>query len=573
MEVVIPFVALSGMYIISNRSNESFENNSNDKEEEDVPVALLKSSLEDQNEKKFVNNEYRDPNQTTDVFFEKQNTAIPSGFVSLSGNKLDNNDFQHNNMVPFFGAKIKGNYNDDGAREQVMDNMNGSGSQMKSKTETAPLFNPSENMNYSHGAPNMSDFYQSRVNPSMKMSNVKPWKEEQVAPGLNLGYTNDGSCGMNSALDQRETYMPKNVDDLRVLTNPKETYCLDGHEGPLSAPVKERGQFGAMEKHLPDRYYESGKDRWFTTKGIETKQAARSVYIEKPEENRETTAMEYEGVAKGEKHINYSKNTYAPSDRVELGEKQLNPASATDKNMAAPHDYGAKSYTHYKNNRNTTRRDLGFGIVGSTLGAVISPLIDVLRPSRKENVIGNVRIHGDVNPSHPKAYVNNQRDIRTTNRQMHPNSLNHYNIEKQGNGGYEVSEDHVVPTNRNETTTYYSGGVGGSGTNEGVATYDAAYNQTNNDMKEATTYNRVPQGNTQTFTQLSSERCITKQEKDRENNRMWVPNKNPVILSPSTQTSGLTNAPEQQQENTRLEPDLLDAFKNNPYTHSLNSVA
>ena len=45
MEVVIPFIALGGMYIISNRSNESFENNS-DKDEE-VPISLLKSEMED----------------------------------------------------------------------------------------------------------------------------------------------------------------------------------------------------------------------------------------------------------------------------------------------------------------------------------------------------------------------------------------------------------------------------------------------------------------------------------------------------------------------------------------------
>ncbi len=332
MEVVIPFIALGGMYIISNRSNESFENNS-DKDEE-VPISLLKSEMEDISKKKYVNNEYRDPNQTTDVFFENTDLSIPSGFVSLSGENMKKNDFQHNNMVPFFGSKVKGNYGDNGAREQMLDNMVGSGSQIKSKSETAPLFTPSENMNYANGAPNMNDFYQSRVNPSMKMSNVKPWKEEKVGPGLNLGYTTECANGFNSALNERNSFMPKNVDDLRVLTNPKESYSLDGHQGPLSAPIKERGQFGAMEKHLPDRYYESGKDRWFTTTGMESKQTARSQHINKVE-NRESTSIEYEGTAKGQTHINYSKNTYTPSDKIQLGGKKFTTASATDKDAAA----------------------------------------------------------------------------------------------------------------------------------------------------------------------------------------------------------------------------------------------
>lgn len=567
MEVILPFMALGGMYIISNRT-EAFEN---DEKEEDNPVALLKSEMEDLNRRKYDTNTYENQNQTTDALFDRKGD-VPSEFMSMSGEKLDKENFQHNNMVPFFGAKIKGNYDNYEQNESILDNMTGMGSQIKTKTESAPLFTPSENMNHAHGAPNMNDFYQSRVNPSMKMSNVKPWKEEQVAPGLNMGYTTEGASGYNTALDERNSYMPKGVDELRVLTNPKHSYSLEGHEGPLSAPIKERGQFGTMEKHLPDRHYESGQDRWFTTTGLEKGQTSRAIHINKVE-NRTTTTKEYEGVAKGKSHINYSKNTYSPSDKLELGGKQFNPASATDRNMATPSDYGAKSYTNYKNNRNVNKNDIGFGIVGSTLGAVISPLIDVLRPSRKENVIGNIRVHGEVHPSHPKSYLKNQNNIRVTNRQMHPESLDHYNIEKQGNGGYETTTNTVVPTNRNDTSIYYSGAMGGSGLNEGVTTYDAAYNQTNNDMKEATTYNRVAHGNTQSFNQLSSEHCVVKQEADRENNRMWIPSSNPVVLPPSMETSGLTNVPDNKIETNRMEPDLLSAFKDNPYTHSLNSVA
>ena len=60
MEVILPFMALGGMYIISNRT-EPFEN---DEKEEGNPVALLKSELEDLNKTKFDNNAYKNPNQT-----------------------------------------------------------------------------------------------------------------------------------------------------------------------------------------------------------------------------------------------------------------------------------------------------------------------------------------------------------------------------------------------------------------------------------------------------------------------------------------------------------------------------
>ena len=74
------------------------------------------------------------------------------------------------------------------------------------------------------------------------------------------------------------------------------------------------------------------------------------------------------------------------------------------------------------------------------------------------------------------------------------------------------------------------------------------------------------------FQQLDQEHSIVKQEKDRENNRMWIKQSN-INLPPSTESCGLTNVPVQSQEQNRMEPDLLEAFKKNPYTHSLQSVA
>lgn len=567
MEIVLPFVALGGMYIISNRTNESFTGSA----EEEIfhPQGLLKDEVVHAENEDLVNNTLEETHeQTTDDFFDPNNYLV-GDYDSLNGEKINKDNFKHNNMVPFFGGRIKGNYDNYKHSESVLDHMTGTGSQMKSKTESAPLFTPSENMNYAHGAPNMNDFYQSRVNPSMNMANVKPWQEERVAPGLNQGFTSKGGNGFNSALDERETYMPRNVDDLRVATNPKQSYSLSGHEGPLSAPIKERGQFGVMEKHLPDRYFESGEERWFTTTGIEKKQTARSEHLYK-EENRETTTCEYEGTAKGKAHINYSKTTYTPSDRVSLGSKQFTPASAPQYGVGNPN--GHNNYLMQKNNRNANDNTNGFGIVGSTLGAVISPLIDVLRPSRKENVVGNIRVHGEVQQTNPKGYINNQKEIRTTNRQMHPETLPHHNFQNQGDGGYELSKPTIVPTARNDTSVFYAGVMGG--TNESVSTYESAYeNQIHNDKKEATTYSRVAIGNANSFVQLPQEHAIAKQEKDRENNRMFVPTTNPTHLPPSTETCGLTNAPQLVEENTRIEPNLLEAFKKNPYTHSLNSVA
>ena len=86
-------------------------------------------------------------------------------------------------MEPYYGAKIRGTTTGANMHENVLDNKIGGGSQYFSKTEQAPLFRPQDNMHLPNGMPNQNDFYQSRVLPSMKIANVKPWEEIRVGPG------------------------------------------------------------------------------------------------------------------------------------------------------------------------------------------------------------------------------------------------------------------------------------------------------------------------------------------------------------------------------------------------------
>ena len=55
-------------------------------------------------------------------------------------------------------------------------------SQDINKQEQSPLFAPEDNLQWAHGAPNQSDFVQSRINPSMRMANVKPFEEQKLHP-------------------------------------------------------------------------------------------------------------------------------------------------------------------------------------------------------------------------------------------------------------------------------------------------------------------------------------------------------------------------------------------------------
>ena len=66
----------------------------------------------------------------------------------------------------------------------------------------------------------------------------------------------------------------------------------------------------------------------------------------------------------------------------------------------------------------------------------------------------------------------------------------------------------------------------------------------------------------------------TKIDCERNNNRMWVPSNMPRTI-PSTEMIGNVQPQcftHSEKPNDRIDDSLLTAFKNNPYTQSLNSV-
>lgn len=596
-ELAIPIVALGGMYILSNMDKdkkkvEALENMNNshniirNEQIDNYPVTFpkqKKASSKSTNVNSYTNpnqftDEYFDPNKYNKISAQKNNPGSVGNnnnpnVYSLTGDVINKNNFTHNNQVPFFGAKIKGATVDYDIAQNILDSKQGTGSQHFSKEEQAPLFKPEDSMNFTHGAPNNTDFIQSRMNVGMKMSNVTPWEQVHVGPGLNQGYTTSGTNGFNSGMEARDTWLPKTVDDLRVTTNPKLTFGLDGHQGPAASHIKNLGIEGKIEKHLPDTYYTVGPDRWFTTTGEEKGQTTRSQIL-LPDQKSACTSTEYFGGAIDSGEAAYVKGHYEDSKKIELGPPQITNAVASNQNYAGKNDYGIDGYNVLPNNRTTTQSMTEMGPLYGMARAVVAPILDILRPSRKENVVGNLRPTGNASGSN-NTYVYNPNDkTKVTNRQMTEANidLNHLNVQGQQGHAYLVT-DHQASELQRDTTNYsHIGGSSGNANNMGVTTYNAAYNQRNNTNK--THINRPNQGGTQIFNQQTNI-CIDKNECDRNNNRMWIPQGGPTVIT-STEQYGQLQGMQTYNENIqtdRMNPDILTAFKNNPYTQSLHSYA
>lgn len=594
MELAIPALALGALYLVTNQSTSSSYRSS--KLEEGYEGVLPNADIPDTNypeDRGVVNaemdltselmtvNKYDTPHAYTDKYFDPESIATMNRdlgnfkggssnaeYTSLTGDKVNSDYYQHNNMVPFFRSTLRTRVLNENSNESLLDSMQGSGSQYLSKSERAPLFSPSDNLQWAHGMPSFTDFEQSRVNPSNKISNVKPFEEIRVRPGLGRGEAEDQSLGFNSGMMAREMWMPKTADQLRVSNNPKASgFSMLGHEGPAMSMVTNRGHHAPVEKNRPDRVGELDQTRYFATVGAAG--AAAPLYgvpVDRAEENRATATMSYVGAAgRHDTDGHYVDGEYMPSHRNQLGDVPLGPINGTSRTDVYDSDFGAKSLQNYTNNRSTANVDDYFGIVGGALGAVVAPLLDVLRPSKKQNTVGTLRPYQNPERTVKNSYLMNPGDRPgPTIRETTEKSNGHMFINSgQDKTAYMITKPMDMYTNRRDTSTEYGGAV--SGVKE-VRPYDAEYRQRNNDIKSSTIDGRLVPGNMSLLQSDVNVRTSANAESDLMNRRRPAPTL-PYVTPGFSQMGEMRG---QQQLYGGMEADrsnayVLSALKSNPY--------
>lgn len=601
-EIAIPAIALGVMYILTNRGeekNENFENisaqyqgklkmgDATTGQPSDKPTNYPIQTYDDigKNPKTYPGkNSISDRYFRQDVYEQKvQNGENPSNnsmFQSLSGDAVQKKDIKFNNMVPFFGSKVTQRTVGFDGNEGLLDNYTGGGSQDIQKREQAPLFAPQENLSYAHGTPNQSAFIQSRMNPSQSMANVKPWDEIRVGPGLNKGYVSNGSDGFNAGMEARGEWKDKTVDELRVKTNPKQTYSLNNLEGPAQSEIQNRGIEGRVEKNRPDTYYMNNPDRWFTTTGQEKAQRSRAEET-LPVENRTSTTREYFGTGSSNQNTSTGGRTnvnYQRSNRPELApdSKFLGPAhnipygnGFTD----LKENYGKSGYKSYPNSRTTTKQGDQFGAVGGWIKAAITPILDIIRPSRKENTIGNVRMVGNAGGNYgvEQAVTWNPADrTKTTIREQTETTYDLSQPHYKRDGGYATTQYQPIENQRQSTNISYTGNSGATSLSQNGPVYNAAYNANLNTNKEQMSSDQMNVGCKPTFNSNQNIRS----SKIGITHGARGPNDMPKE-SASINTYGEMggNNFRQAQECNRNQGDILNAFNSNPFTKPLNSVA
>ena len=301
----------------------------------------------------------------------------------------------------------------------------------------------------------------------------------------------------------------------------------------------------------------------------------RSIPIERAQ-SRPETAISYVGVAGGMNEASYIPGEYMPTHMQQLGEVPIAVANAGGRGYANEGDYGIKSQMAYPNNRTVGQNNDGyFGIVGGSMGAVIAPLLDILRPNRKSNVIGTLRPYQNPSSTVKQSYLFNPADRpATTIRETTENGKGHLIISPQQTGAYQVTDQQVVFTNRNELGNF--GYVGASSAGERgrqMTSYEANYNQRNNDLKSSTIKGYMVQGN---MSLMNGD--INMRQVDRDgmlkNNRAAIgtmPRQSPDVNNIG-RPSGNSNQLYSTLQMDRNTPDITSMLKSNPYVVDYRSA-
>jgi hypothetical protein len=437
--------------------------------------------------------------------------AAPSyveGFVTseLTGKRIESADFTHNNMVPFFGGRVRQNVAAQ-SNSGILDTFTGSGITQISKREIEPMFDTAR-APYGNpfGMEDQTDFVQSRINDPRSRAGERPFEPVRVAPGVNEGFAATGKGGFQQF--EVNQYMIDNIrrtDDLRTSDNPKETYNQPVVPGQhfIGMAAQESGE---VRKYRPDKFYidETGA-RLFVTNGEVIKETTRPVQVLK-HTTRPETSSEAIGPAGaqefGESYVTGSYRMPMVQQYGGAGFRHADMTTYTSADTDAPeNDYGRAGYEVRPNERNaTSERTMGLNLVPADAGALTVHYDDKNRPTRRQEMVGNIRQSGTpvgYAQGAPAITVWDPNDIaRTTVRE----GTIHWNWMGQAAPGADGAtrlkvydpEDIARPTQKSQLTNkseYYGAS---ESVNKDFTSHDAAYNMRLNPNKQEIALGRDP---------------------------------------------------------------------------------
>jgi hypothetical protein len=362
---------------------------------------------------------YEEQSENPDVYREGEKQMLSN----LTGEPITKEQFMTNSngnvMVPFFGGNIKQNMAED-IYKTKLETFTGRGDSYKSKKEVEQFFAPVKNLSFINGSDNNTSLFKERFNTSRYRSNELPFEQINAnAPGLGQNYAVNGKGGFHQ-YEMRDYATPKTIDEMRVKTNPRITYKGRVVSGKNRNDA--RSNDINVSKYRPDKFYENNEDRYFKTTGAFLRQKMPEIY---------------QMIDRGKKQSRETRGSAAPTTNIRPYNVPITQDSKRNMYMnsglrnvnienTGNHDYGKSSFKSRPNERDITSTRTHTSNLVTAVKAIITPLQDALKRTKKENVIGNNRPEGNMNPNVPKKMtVYDPNDIARTTIKEQTENNNH----------------------------------------------------------------------------------------------------------------------------------------------------
>jgi len=319
----------------------------------------------------------------------------------LSGQTMSTSDFTHNNMVPFFGSRVRQNVAVD-TNTGILDSYTGSGVNQIQKKEVETMFNTGQTpFGNPFGLENSTAFIESRIDLPRNRAGEKPFEPVRVGAGVGERFGSTGKGGFQQ-MEVNQLMMEKmpKTDDLRTSDNPKLTYKQPVVPGKHFVASSAESS-GEVRKYKPDTFYiDQTGERFIGAFAQDAqKEGVRPTQVFK-HQTRPETSSELIGPAAsqefGESYVTGSYRTPMAQQYGGAGYRNADMTTYYTGNTDAPEaDYGRSSIEIRPNERlATSERTMGLNLTPAETGAVPTHYTDKARPTYRGETIGNIRQTG-----------------------------------------------------------------------------------------------------------------------------------------------------------------------------------
>jgi len=317
-------------------------------------------------------------------------------------------DRAHNNMVPFFSGNSTGQNIDPNANIGILENFGVNNDSYFPKREMEPLFSPEPTLPI-NSRRNLDSMYE-RAYTSKIQNNVLPFEQVKVGPGIGKDYKASPSGGFQQ--DSRDFIINDipTVDTLRAKNNPKNTY-----KGRIIQGIKDKKRPAEINMTTNEQKVlvkERTNDDFFKTTGAFLKEKKHAAPIVK-DTNRKVSKA-YAGNAYSAQATVVRSKTQEPL-KTTFGSLPTGIASLVSQKNNAKDDYGQSSIQIYANERDITSTKVYQGNVTSMIKAIVAPIQDIIKHSKKEYYVEHSREFGNMNVQIPnKQTVKDPNDVART---------------------------------------------------------------------------------------------------------------------------------------------------------------